>query len=267
MSLPIRAKLTIWYTLLLAASLITFGSILYVALSRNIISSIDARLLSTAEMVSRAVFRPGTVNLPQNFDVFLEHFFGIKTSGNYIQLLDKYGKIVFTSSTLGKKHIPLFGQAYHHALAGNSTYETIENIGQYPARIITFPLMENGQLVSILQVGAPLRESVTALNALFYILMLGIPLSVILASGIGWFLAKKALRPVDDITNMARKIEAGSLNERLATAGPKDELGRLAETLNDMIARLELSFKQMRQFTADASHELKTPLTVLKGEM
>lgn len=268
MFLPIRAKLTIWYTSLLAASLITFGSILYVALSKNITSSIDARLLSMADMVSKSVFRPGTVALPQNFDVFLEHFFGIKTSGNFIQLMDKYGKVVFTSSTLGKSHIPLSGQGYHHAIAGNATYETIGNIGRYPARIITFPLMEKGQLISILQVGAPLQESTAALNALFYMLMLGIPLSVILASGIGWFLAKKALSPVDEITKMAKKIEAGSLNERLAVLGPKkDEIGRLAETFNDMIARLELSFRQMRQFTADASHELKTPLTVLKGEM
>ena len=267
MTLPIRAKLTIWYTTLLAASLITFGSILYVALSRNIISSIDARLFSMADMVSRAVFRPGTVNLPQNFDIFLEHFFGIKTSGNFIQLMDEYGKIVFTSSTLGKNHLPLSAQTYHHSIAGNATYETIKNIGQYPVRIVTFPLMENGQLISILQVGAPLQESTAALNALFYILIFGIPLAVILASGVGWFLAKKALSPVDMVTVLARKIEAGSLNERLDVSGPKDELGRLAKTFNDMIARLELSFKQMKQFTADASHELKTPLTVLKGEM
>ena len=127
--------------------------------------------------------------------------------------------------------------------------------------------MENGQLISILQVGAPLQESTAALNALFYILIFGIPLAVILASGVGWFLAKKALSPVDMVTGLARKIEAGSLNERLDVSGPKDELGRLAKTFNDMIARLELSFKQMKQFTADASHELKTPLTVLKGEM
>ncbi len=267
MSLPIRAKLTIWYTSLLAASLITFGSILYVALSKNITNSIDARLLSMADMVSKSVFKPGTVALPKDFDIFLEHFFGIKTSGNFIQLMDKYGKIIFISSTLGKNHIPLSGQGYHHAIAGTVTYETIDNIGRYPVRVVTFPLMEKGQLLSILQVGAPLQESTAVLNALFYILILGIPIAVILASGIGWFLAKKALSPVDEITNMAKKIEAGSLNERLLVSGPRDEIGRLAETFNDMIARLELSFRQMRQFTADASHELKTPLTVLKGEM
>ncbi|MEK6539352.1 MAG: ATP-binding protein [Deltaproteobacteria bacterium] len=267
MSLPIRAKLTIWYTTLLATSLITFGSIVYVVLSKSITASIDSRLTSPAEMLSKAVFKPGTVKLPQNFDIFLEHFFGIKTSGNFIQLLDKYGKIVFVSSTLGKNHIPLSSKAYHNALAGIATYETIDSIGQQQARIIIFPLMEKGKLVSILQVGVPLQESTVAVRALFYILILGIPLAVILASGVGWFLAKKALSPVDEITNMARKIEAGSLGERLAVPGQRDEIGRLAETFNDMIARLESSFKHVKQFTSDASHELKTPLTVLRGEM
>ena len=267
MSLPIRAKLTIWYTTLLTASLITFGSVVYVVLSKSITSSIDMRLVSLAEIVSKAVFRPSAAQLPKDFDSMLEHFFGIKTAGNFIQVLDKYGKITFTSSTLGKNHIPLSSASYHHAVSGTISYNTVTNIGQYPARVITFPLMEKGQLIGILQVGTPMQESAAVINALFYILILGIPLAVILASGVGWFLAKKALSPVDAITMMAKKIEAGSLNERLKVFGPKDELGRLTETFNDMIARLELSFKQMKQFTSDASHELKTPLTVLKGEM
>ncbi|MBI5328515.1 MAG: HAMP domain-containing protein [Deltaproteobacteria bacterium] len=267
MSLPIRAKLTIWYTVLVAVSLIIFGIILYAALSKSLTTSIDNRLLPFAGMISKAVFKPGTVALPQNFDVLLEHFFGIKTTGTFIQLLDKSGKIVFTSSTLGKTHIPLSGQAYHHAIAGNITYETIENIGRYPARIITFPLMDKHTVVGILQIGAPLQEAVNVINTLFYVLAVVIPFAVILGGIAGWFFSKKVLGQVDDITSMAKKIEAGSLNERLNVSGPKDELGRLAETFNDMIARLELSFKQQKQFTADASHELKTPLTVLKGEM
>jgi len=267
MPLPIRAKLTIWYITLLAASLIIFGSIVYVALLKNITSSIDKRLTSLAEIVSKAVFKPGTAQLPKDFDSMLEHFFGIRTAGNFIQVMDKYGRITFTSSTLGQNHIPLSSATFHHAATGTLSYETVAEIGRYPARVITYPLMEKGQLIGILQVGAPMQESAAVINALFYILILGIPLAVTLASGIGWFLAKKALRPVDEITRTAKKIEAGSLNERLKVAGPKDEIGRLAETFNDMIARLELSFKQMKQFTADASHELKTPLTVLKGEM
>ena len=267
MSLPIRAKLTIWYTALVAVSLVTFGAILYIALSKSLTTSIDNRLLSLTNMVSKAVFKPGTLALPQDFDIFLEHFFGIKVSGNFIQLLDKQGKIIFTSSTLGKSHIPLYNTTYQQAINGGITYETIYGIEKYPTRVITFPLLENGGVIAILQIGAPMQESTAVINALFYVLAIVIPFAIMLGSIVGWFFVKQAISPVDEITRMARKIEAGSLNERLNVSVPMDEIGRLAETFNDMIARLELSFKQVKQFTADASHELKTPLTVLKGEM
>ena len=83
----------------------------------------------------------------------------------------------------------------------------------------------------------------------------------------GWFLARKALAPVDAMVASARRIEAEDLSQRLAAANGTDELGRLAAVLNDMLARLEASFSAVRHFSADAAHELRTPLTILKGEL
>jgi len=82
----------------------------------------------------------------------------------------------------------------------------------------------------------------------------------------GWFLAGRALRPVHAITQAARRIAAGDWSQRIQTPHSNDEIGQLASTFNDMIGRLEVSFKQIRQFSADASHELRTPLTITKGE-
>jgi len=82
----------------------------------------------------------------------------------------------------------------------------------------------------------------------------------------GWLLVGRALRPVDEMTNAALSIESNRLNMRLAPAATDNEIGRLAEALNGMIARLERSFKQIERFSADASHELKTPLTAIRGE-
>jgi len=82
----------------------------------------------------------------------------------------------------------------------------------------------------------------------------------------GWFMAGRALRPVDAITLAAQRIAGGDLTQRLTVPAAADEIGRLTKTFNDMIDRLETSFRQIRQFSSDASHELRTPLTVMKGE-
>ena len=92
------------------------------------------------------------------------------------------------------------------------------------------------------------------------------PIALVVSLAGGWFLAGRALRPVDSITVAAQRIAAGDLTQRLTSERSSDEIGRLTDTFNDMIARLETSFAQIRQFSSDASHELRTPLTVMKGE-
>ncbi|MBP1746508.1 MAG: cztS, partial [Deltaproteobacteria bacterium] len=83
---------------------------------------------------------------------------------------------------------------------------------------------------------------------------------------VGYFMARKALRPVDQIRRAAVKISSSNLDEKIDIAGRKDELSRLAETFNAMIKRLKDAFQRINQFSIDVSHELKTPLTILKGE-
>ena len=104
-------------------------------------------------------------------------------------------------------------------------------------------------------------------HSLFYIFIFGAAASLVVAGVIGWFLARKALAPVASITATARRISAENLNERIEVENRGDEIGMLATTVNEMIERLEDSFRQIKQFSADASHELKTPLTILRGEM
>jgi len=134
-------------------------------------------------------------------------------------------------------------------------------------RIMTFPVVENSHVTKIVQIASSLEGVEDALNKLFLILIISVPSTLILASLGGQFLAHKALKPVDNITQTARMITSQNLNQRINPPKVKDEISRLIETFNEMISRLDQSFRQMKQFSSDASHELKTPLTILKGEV
>lgn len=110
-----------------------------------------------------------------------------------------------------------------------------------------------------------IRESLGKLRGSFFYL---IPLAMLVSMGVGLLLARKALRPIEQIADTAKEISAKNLSQRIKLPGSTDrELATLTETLNSMFARLENSFKQVNQFTSDASHELKTPLAIMKGEI
>jgi heavy metal sensor kinase len=102
---------------------------------------------------------------------------------------------------------------------------------------------------------------------LISLLALSIPFILLAASGGGWFLATNALAPIDRITRTAAQISAQDLHQRLNLKLPNDEVGRLAATFDTMLARLEDAFEQQKRFIADASHEMRTPLTILKGDV
>ena len=267
MNLGIRTKLTFLYTFLLGVCLVFFGFFLYFTLSRSLLDNTDARIKTIAETISKTALRPSSaLGIPKHFDLILERFFGIKTSGKFIQIMDGSGKVIYQSSSLEGFELPLSKETFQNAVEGKMTFETIRLAGGEKVRVAVYPVREREELISLVQIGASLRTVQNTLESLLYILYIATSIALMLAGIIGWLLASRALKPVDEITQTARQIGAKSLDQRLVVQGPRDEIGRLVETFNEMISRLESSFNRTKQFTADASHELRTPLTILKGE-
>ena len=247
--------------------MISFSSFLYFTLSKSLYRDVDNKLRSLAELIAAESASPLSKFGFGNIDQALETSFNLKPIGKFIQVLDESGKIGRKSDNLKNVQLPISLTALKNASKGLMTFETNRFFENAPLRIITFPVKESNPINKIVQVAASLEDVEDALNTLFIILMITVPLALMVASLGGQFLANKALKPVDNITQTARMITSQNLNQRIKPPKVKDEISRLTETFNEMISRLDQSFSQVKQFTTDASHELKTPLTILKGEV
>ncbi len=265
--LSIRGRLTLWYTGILAATLILLGGVAYGLLMRGLWQDVDATLESVAKTLAQTAHRPATDFFPSDLDEVLRRFFGPSLADKYYQFLDPRGRLDPRWPQLRGEPLHVSPEALRNAARGSATFETLPGNGRYPVRLLTMPVVLRGQMANVLQVGMSLEGLYMARQHFLWTLAALVPLALVLAATGGWLLARRALRPVDQMTTTARRIEAQHLAQRLEGAEVDDELGRLAQTLNEMLARLEAAFAQVRRFSADASHELRTPLTVLKGEI
>jgi len=264
----IKFKMTLWYVAILGIILSCFSLFLYLTLADSLYKGLDNKIRTMAEIVASSTRSPfGAGTSMADLDQIMTERFGIRPLGRFIQILDESGRIGEKSTNLRDVQIPISVQTMKAASKGVITFETVQVMEKYPLRVVTMPIMENEKMVGIVQVGSSLEGVEEALEQLLLILLIAVPAALLIASAGGLFLANKALRPVDAITRIARRIGSGDLSQRIRIKRVNDELGRLASTFNEMIAKLEKSFHQVKRFTADASHELKTPLTILRGEV
>jgi len=263
----VRARLTLWYTSLLTATFILLGGVGYGLLGYTLSKETDAALRGVAQALAEREGGGGGGFVPPDVDEVFRRFFGFSPMDRYFERFDPLGRLDPRQTPFAPGKLPLSPQARKNALEGHPTFETLEGLGPYPVRVLTWPVVKAGRVISLVQVGMS-RENLYATRRRFLLSMAAVlPIALMLAGGGGWMLARRALRPVDRMTETARRISAEHLAGRVDETGAGDELDRLAQTLNAMLGRLDAAFQEMRQFTADASHELQTPLTILKGEM
>lgn len=262
----IRLSLTLWYSLTLAVILVLFSSFLYLTIRTQLYSELDHELLAIAEAVASPTMEPFRAVPSSVMDQVLEDFIGPKISGKFVQLSDKQGKAVAHSKLLRQFPLDMKRSVLRAAEHGETTYQTVKPPNSLPLRIVAVPVLSSAGLNEIVQVGAPLTEAMATLDKMLLMFAISIPVAILLLSSGGWFLAGRALKPVDLLTRSAQQISAENLSFRLQVVNPNDEIGRLAKTFNGTLDRLEQAFRRMRQFSIDVSHELRTPLTILRGE-
>ncbi len=254
----LRVRLTLWYVLLMGLTLLLFSGYLYVRTQHNLIAQIDAALQVAASQAFGSLDnengRPSFQNAENKQAVARR----LSEAGFAVRLLAPDGVVWdgFGDYTTVPTWIP-----------ASPGYVTLSR-GETSWRLYTQAIqMPGGRIIGWLQVVQSLEAVQKALESLRTQLLLGLPLVLLLAGVGGLFLADRALRPIGHITHTAQKISASDLTRRIAYHGPDDEVGRLANTFDQMLDRLKMAFDRERRFTADTAHELRTPLTVLKGQI
>jgi heavy metal sensor kinase len=236
-------------------------------MKQELYKSVDGKLLSIAEISSDSPFLLYNAEVPQKLKSLYNNP-NIQHSGSVLRILDTSGNIGSNLNDFNVKDLPVKKETIKKALNGFMVIENyhLETV-KYPVRVLTYPVISNGYVIGIIQVGTSLEFVIESLKKLLIILGISIPLLILITIFFGYYIMDKALEPIRRITAKAKKISAENLDEKVGGNLPDDEIGELASTFDNMIGRLKLSFEELNQFSADVSHELRTPLTVLQGEV
>jgi heavy metal sensor kinase len=266
--LPIRARLTIWYSAVLMLTLLVTGTLVVLKVQADLRSGTD-RALSLAASEIKMGYHTSESDSERNFREVADASLGmLPATGFAAQLVTPTGRIVVQTGVPRKALAqPLVDHLIiARALADRSVFADAF-LGGTRYRVLVVPF-GNGADPKALVVATSLARAEHAVRNLLVALLVAGAVGLVLAAGSGWWLARRALQPVARMTEQAGLIgSGGGFAERIQVPKATDELGRLAETLNGMLARLERAVTQQRRFVADVSHELRTPLTVMRSEV
>ena len=282
--LSIRARIALWYGAALALSLAVFAAAGFAFVARSSLASTDESLDEAVDAVESALNLEDSEQHPP--DAYLarvvQHF---RFRDMKVAILDRATQRVYSSAdttgqaptdaraassgaALARAHVPLEAPDLRQLmLRSPQTDDELSTItaGGVDVRVMVRPY-QLGRLTLVLGAAHGLRSRERVLHELGLAIFAGIPLLLLAAIAGGWLLARQNLHPVAVMTERAATIGAATLHERLPVDNPRDELGRLATVFNELLGRLDQAFELQRQFMADASHELRTPVAIVSGE-
>jgi two-component system OmpR family sensor kinase len=281
----VRSRLTLWYTGVLALVLAAFAVASYLFLSRALERRTDESLAEMSRAFSETLRteqeelrQAGATNargVTPDADAAVTEAAAEYRLKDYQFIVYDKRRVVATSP----------GQAAGPELIGpppsspgilnllddldsraseSPAYSTLSHGGER-FRALALNVTTDGRPYALVII-RPLSEQEELLKGAVRALLVGVPLALLLASIGGYFLARKSLAPVVAMSETAARIGAANLQERLPVVNERDELGQLARAFNQLLARLDESFEQQRRFMADASHELRTPVSIVRGE-
>lgn len=263
----LRFRLTAWYAGLLAGALLLFGVSVYLGLERYLDWNAKQTLTEQSRTIGTELLAQYAGKGPEWLAREINEAYAPDVNGHFIRVTQQDGKILYISGTpkdgrFDPSRIPL-----PPAIAGQEYSRKIKIYGNAYLLLqdVVFTNADGDRIV--VESGMPYQEIESVLHGLLLTLAIYMPFIVSLAVIGGYWLMRRSLQPVDEITSRAEGITSTNLSERLPVIKTGDELERLSRALNRMITRLENAFQQINRFSADASHELRTPLTILHLEL
>ncbi|QTL97746.1 HAMP domain-containing protein [Iocasia frigidifontis] len=252
----IKVRLTFWYIIILALVLIIFSGALHLSMKNYIIDRVRNQLQIQAEMVLEEAKEEEEEDYDEIFSDELEEELEEMVYKDIIRAFyNQAGELVLGENIENVTPKIINPSQSKFLIRGNGDDFVV----------VTVETKDKQGNIGYLRLASSLADEVATLNRLITILIFGIPLTLLLASGGGYFLAYKALKPIDQISRTAQAISHSNLSKRIIAENDNDEIGRLTAILNDLLDRLEEAFSREKRFTSDASHELRTPIAIIRA--
>jgi two-component system OmpR family sensor kinase len=263
--MSIRWRLTLWFALILCIILIIAGAFFYVAFGRYLTAEVASNLKVYS---ARAVDALAAEEFPQPIDyAAVQSALPSSADVHFFQLMDSDRNVVVRSESLGENDLPISEEVVDTALKDNNGFAVLSAEGDAGLYIKITTTTLGGQ-THFLVVAQSLADTTNTMGRMGFFLLVSILVILILALLSGALLIRRALSPVRRVTATAQSIESSSdLSRRVGYRGPRDEIGQLATTFDRMIERLDSALQAQKNFVADASHELRGPLTVMQGNL
>jgi heavy metal sensor kinase len=257
----IRFRFALGAIVLLLCMLIAFGGFVYISLSHSLHAAVDDSLsLSAAQIAANLNVDNGQILFLEPITPDESGLQDFSQRGLTLIVLAKDGQIIQSAGPLQAAPIPVNPSSLQ------PEFRTMSADGKgNPTRVYILPVLDNNQVAGWVQAMQNLGDVQDSLDRLLAAFLLGGGFLSIVTAFAGYFLAARALAPIDRITRTAQRISTEDLSTRLNLTDTGDEISRLATTFDDMLRRIENGFQRERQFTSDASHELRTPLTAMQA--